>query len=85
MICLRLPPSLLGSDDGSFPDLETQREIQRLVASGQIDENNVPSELYLDRRFGVEVNYRDAALAAEQYKKSSDKLTKQQRERRELE
>ncbi|XP_071821818.1 voltage-dependent calcium channel type A subunit alpha-1-like isoform X3 [Apostichopus japonicus] len=73
------------SDDGSFPDLETQREIQRLVASGQIDENNVPSELYLDRRFGVEVNYRDAALAAEQYKKSSDKLTKQQRERRELE
>lgn len=58
------------------------------TGSGTVDTRQNAPGIYLNRRYAVEVNAKDAALAAEIWKKSqtdSERITEAQRKRREHE
>ena len=62
---------------------------QEEEAAEEAEENeDSEPQIYLSRRYGLEVSAKDAALAAEQWKKSQtdeEKLSRKQRQRREHE
>ena len=63
------------------------KEEEQAAEAAEENEDAEP-QIYLSRRYGLEVSAKDAALAAEQWKKSQteeEKLSRKQRQRREHE
>nr|XP_054770529.1 uncharacterized protein LOC129278363 [Lytechinus pictus] len=67
-------------------NLDPDHYLQEEEKAAEDDESE--PQIYLSRRYGLEVSAKDAALAAEQWKKSQtdeEKLSRKQRQRREHE
>ncbi|XP_071506831.1 voltage-dependent calcium channel type A subunit alpha-1-like isoform X9 [Diadema antillarum] len=78
-------PSLHSSSDGIA--LDPEQYLKQEEEAAKENEDSEP-QIYLSRRYGLEVSAKDAALAAEQWKKSQtdeEKLSRKQRQRREHE